>query len=169
MRRDNYNLIINALDDKALYREICKKIKDTDAISFKLMCSVPILSGLCIITLYLMGERLSVWIIIFTGLFGALITYFIFRWEKRNIQMNDTFKSFAEILEAKKIQMEHDVLHMDAVRAGPYSLLRSKEKPRLWRVLKQLQGWGKTEAETAIYGATLIFWLLLPLLILLNI
>jgi hypothetical protein len=168
MKSENFNLIINALDDKALYQEICKKIKDTDAISFRLLGWVPLLSGLSILTLCSMSELLSFWLLMLTGIFGALISYFIFRWEKRNRQMNDTFRSYAEILEAKKIQLENDDLQFVVALAGPYSLLRSKEKPRLWISLNQIQGWGKTEAESAIYGTTILFWLLLPLLALFN-
>lgn len=167
MKSENFNLIINTLDDKVLYQEICKKIKDTEAISFKLLGGVPLLSGLGMLTLCTMSENLSSWILIISGLFGALITYFISRWEKRNRQMNDTFRSYAEILEVKKIQLENDNSPVDMTLAGPYSLLRSKDKPRLLYSMKRLQGWGKSEAETAIYGTTILFWLLLPILVVL--
>lgn len=166
MKSENFNLIINALDDKALYQEICKKIKETDAISFKLLGLVPILSGLGIVTLWSLNENLSSWMMILTGLFGALITYFILRWEKRNIQVSDTFRSYAEILEAKKVQLENDYDSLDVTLAGPYSLLRSKDKPRLLSLSSSFKGWGKAEAETAIYSATILFWLLLPLSVL---
>lgn len=167
MKSENFNLIINALDDKVLYQEICKKIKDTEAISFRLLVWVPLLSGLGMLILCTMSEKLPSWLMIVIGLFGAMITYFIFRWEKRNMQMNDTFRSYAEILEVKKIQLEHDNPPFDMSLAGPYSLLRSKDKPRLWHSMEHLQGWGKSEAETAIYSTTILFWLLLPLLVVL--
>lgn len=166
MKSENFNLIIHPLDDKVLYQEICKKIKETDAISFKLLGMVPIFSGLGIVTLWSQHEALSCWIMSLSGLFGALITYFIFRWEKNNIQVSDTFRNYAEILEAKKVQLENDHDSSDITMAGPYSLLRSKDKPRLLSAPGNSKGWGKAEAESAIYGATILFWLLLPLLVL---
>lgn len=168
MKSENFNLIVNTLDDRALYQEICKKIKVMDAIGFKLICLVPLFSGLSIITLYSLAEYFSSLILIFTGIFGAMITFFIFRWEKRNMQMSNIFRSYAEILEAKKIKLENENQSLEIIMGGPYSLLRSRNKPLLWNSVESLNGWGKLEAETAIYSTTLLYWLLLPILALFS-
>ena len=164
MKRENFNLIIHTLDDRALYLEICKKLKDMEAVSFKLLCLVPLFSGLSIVILCSLAEKFSSLLLILTAVFGALVTFFIFRWEKRNLQMRDIFRSYAEILETKKIQLESENLPHDAGMGGPYSLLRNRGKPMLWHAGESLKGWGKTEAETAIYSTTILFWLLLPVL-----
>jgi hypothetical protein len=160
MKRENFNLIVNTLDDQTLYLEICRKIKETESISCKLLGLVPVISGLGIVTVWLFNERFSIWTLVVIGLFGALITYSVFCWEKSNLLIGDIFRSYAEVLEARKAQME-DTLESTNALAGPYSLLRSKEKPQS---LGNFKKWGKVEAETAIYGATILFWLLLPLL-----
>ncbi len=167
MKNENFNFIVNSLDDKALYQEICKKIKDTDAISFKLLGLVPLVSGLGVLVIWSLVEKMSPWILLLTGLFGALITFFIFHWELKNLQISDTFRRYAEILEAKKVQLENENIPSDSAMAGPFTLLRSKDKPQLLS-LKNLKGWDKKKAEIAIYGTTIVFWLLLSLLVLLN-
>ena len=167
MKSENFNFIVHSLDDKALYAEICKKIKDTNAMSFKLMGLVPLLSVVCMMILCFFAEKLPPSLLVLTCLYGSLVTYFIFRWEKRNMFISDIFKSYAEILETRKTQFEIENQQLDMTLAGPYSLLRSKDESRLLTSLKPLKGWGKKEAETAMYGITIMCWLLLPFLYLL--
>jgi len=166
MKRENLNLIIKTLDDQTLYHEVCRKIREINAVSFKLLCLVPVFSGLTILTLSFLAEKFSNLTLILVGLFGAMITFFIFRWEKRNMQMRDIFRSYAEILETKKTELENENQSIDVFTGGPYSLLRRQNKPMLWDSMEILKRWGKTEAETAIYIATILFWLLLPVLVL---
>jgi hypothetical protein len=165
MKTENFNLNVNALDDKALYEEICKKIKETDAISFKLLGLVPSVSGGGIIILWTEAENLRDMMLVMTGLFGALITYFIYRWEKRNIQTCNTFKLCAEMIEIRKQLLEQSEENVKSVIEGPYRLLRSQGKPKLLGESLSVRGWGKTEAETAIYSVTILFWLVLALMI----
>ncbi len=167
MKSENFNFIVNSLDDKALYREICRRIKGSDAISFKLMVLVPLISLVAIMTICFFVQKMPPPLLVLTSVFGALITYFIFRWEKKNIFIGDTFRSYAEILESKKTQFEIENKKVDMTLAGPYSLLRSKGQFQLLSSLWNLKKWGKIEAETAIYGTTILFWLLLSFLCLL--
>ena len=168
MKRENFNLIINTLDDRALYHEICRKIREINATSFRLLCQIPIFSGLSVLTLCSLAENFSSLTLVMTGLFGAMITLFIFRWHKRNIQIENIFRGYAEILEAKKIEMENENQSDQTFTGGPYSMLGHQDRPKDLDLFQSLNRWGRTEAETAVYSATIIFWLLLPVLVLLG-
>ena len=135
-------------NDLKLYELYLNKIKETDEISFKLLSLVPLISGVGIFTLLTqntikIGENeMQIPIIVFwlTGIFGALITYCIYRWELRNIQ---TCKAYRD--EAKKIEEKE---------LGQVGIFMNFPKTTI----------GKTEAEKGIYFLTIFFWLLLPVL-----
>ena len=162
MKNENYNLNINTLDDKIMYQEVCKKIKETDDISFKLIGLVPLVSGAGMVTLWSQANNIPVPALIFIGIFGALVTYFIYRWERRNIQICETFKNFAAEMESRKQGLDASE-DLEIKADGPYQWLNSQEKPT-WRGRLDKKGWGKTQAEMAIYGCTILFWLLFPLM-----
>ncbi len=166
MKQEYFNLNISTLDDKVLYREICKKIRETDAISFKLLGFVPLVSGTAMIILCLEAEKLPWIVLVFSGLFGAMITFFIYLWERRNVQTCSTFREYACLMEAHKKELESDDSGIEEPD-GPYSLLHSRGKPHLSGKNTSSNGWGKSEAEIAIYGSTTLFWLLLALSVLL--
>jgi len=166
MKSKNFNLNISTLDDKVLYQEICKKIKETDAISFKLLGLVPFVSGAGIVVLWAEAARIPNLALVFAGIFGAVITYFIYRWERRNIQICETFKNYAAEIESRKQNLEQNDVP-EGTQDGPYKWLSHQGKPTLAGSLSN-KGWGKTEAEIAIYGCTILFWLLLPLLVMIS-
>ena len=157
MKTESFNLNINALDDKVLYKVICKKIRESEAFSFKLLWWVPLLSGLIITGFLVFGNYLAPWITLVCALFGAGVTYSIFRWEKRNMQDRQTYREYAEILEAKKMQLEEGEEN-DTVY-GPFTLLSKSAKPHFWGRKESDKGWGKFEAATAIYALTIVFWM----------
>ncbi len=74
------------------------------------------------------------------SLFGATVTFSIFRWELRNIQWCDWL-----LKQAKNI---------DHVGAPPQPKLRISRCKRV--------AVGKTEAETILYLAVILAWLVLP-------
>jgi hypothetical protein len=150
-------------NDLKLYELYLNKIKETDEISFKLLGLVPLLSGAGIFTLLTQNAveidhvqiqipKLIFWV---TGLFGASITYCIYRWELRNIQTCKTYRN-----EARKIE---------ETEPGSIGVFRNfPESPDLLiKVAKKVQfkmQIGKADAEKGIYYLTIIFWLLLPVL-----
>lgn len=69
-------------------------------------------------------------------------------------------------MEAKKKEQEkeQDDEPQEEKFNGPYSLLSSVGKPTFILDRKGAGGWGKTEAETAMYTSTILLWLILPLL-----
>ena len=165
MKTENFNLHIYTLDDQTLYREIGRKIKESNTIGLKLLGLVPLVSGVCVVVLWSQSPYLPGVVMVLVGMFGALVTYFIFRWGKRNRQIYNVFKQYACILEAKKSEQEQEQENELPGEKfnGPYSLLAEEGKPTLIKDRKGAKGWGKTEAESAIYTSTIILWLIMPL------
>lgn len=139
-----------------LYELCLSKIKETDEISFKLMGLVSFVSGVSIYLL-LTQDTIKVdqgiipvpdYVFIMTGIFGALLTFFIYRWEKRNIQSCNHFRDQAKSFEKAICGEEKNV-------PGLYKNFPAS--PKLLGIK-----FGKTEAEKGIYFITFIFWLLIP-------
>jgi hypothetical protein len=129
------------------YSEICTDIRTTDDISFKLLGFVPLVSGVGIFAvLDLLGGNVASWpTTVFVSLFGATITFALFRWELRNIQTCNWLRDRA-------IEIERDELKLTF---GPF----------LGRVnARRFLGieWGKTQAEKLLYTTTIAAWLSLP-------
>lgn len=122
-----------------MYSDVCANIGATDEISFKLLGLVPLISTSLLSWLIKTETKPSVMIAI-VYLFGAVITFAIFRWELRNIQACRWFRARAEEIEAQ---------------------LGFPKRHPTPRVL----GWpiGKTEAEKVVYIATLTMWILTAL------
>jgi len=68
------------------YEQICASIRTTDEISFKLLGLVPLLAGAAI-GVILGGKLAESPFVVFTSLFGAVVTVGLFGWELRNIQI----------------------------------------------------------------------------------
>src|SRR5262245_27626080 len=116
-----------------VYAETCTNIRATDDISFKLMGSVPLLSGAGILTLFFKEtiQPANGRLVVALSLFAALVTLCLFRWELRNIQTCSWLKRRAEGFE------------VIIARA----ILEQPEPPR---------GIGKTEAAKSIYSVTIL-------------
>jgi hypothetical protein len=130
------------------YSEICADIRTTDDISFKLLGFVPLVSGIGIFAvLDLLGGKVASWpTTVFVSLFGATITYALFRWELRNIQICKWLRCRAEDLERDELRLT----------VGPF-LGREKKGPKFLG-----HRMGKEGAEKLLYTATIAAWLSLP-------
>jgi hypothetical protein len=121
-----------------LYQEIRADIRATDEISFKLMGLVPLVSGAAFLTFFFEDKvRAQPHVVVALSLFAALITLGLFRWELRNIQTCSWLLRRSEAMEEK------------ATGIKP-----ARPKPP--------RGFGKTEAEKAVYSVTILTWLLMP-------
>lgn len=71
-----------------IYEQICTNIRVTDEISFKLIRLVPILSGsgIGLLTFLEKSSYLSPATVILISIFGAVVTFGVFRWELCNIE-----------------------------------------------------------------------------------
>jgi hypothetical protein len=129
------------------YSEICTDIRTTDDISFKLLGFVPLVSGIGIFAvLDLLGGGVAPWpTTVFVSLFGATITFALFRWELRNIQICKWLRKRAEDLERDELKLT----------AGPF-LGRHDAPMFLGHHI------GKEQAEKLLYTTTIAAWLSLP-------
>src|SRR6266516_134668 len=76
-----------APSDDAVYHEIYEQVRAKDDVSFKLLSLVPLISGAGISVL--VKTDIAWGLKCFVSLFGATVTFSIFRWELRNIQWFD--------------------------------------------------------------------------------
>jgi hypothetical protein len=123
--------------DDARYQQIYEQVRAKDDVRFKLLSLVPLISGAGISIL--VRTDLAWGLKCFVSLFGAIVTFSIFRWELRNIQWCDWL-----------LKQAQDIDHV-----GP------PPQPRL-RVGRKRVAVGKTEAETILYLAVILAWLVLP-------
>jgi hypothetical protein len=139
-----------ALTAEKLYAELCSSIRTTDEISFKLLGLVPLVSGAGIV-LALDDNRPWSPMTIFIGLFGAAVTFAIYRWEVRNINICKWLRDRACDLEREELGLaaKGQFYKRDDPPNGPPKVLG-------WRM-------GKTEAERLLYAVTIGAWLLLPI------
>jgi hypothetical protein len=145
-----------------LYKGICDNIRVTDETSFKLLGTVPIAAGIGSSALTIL-EKSKLPSDTYTGLavlglsvFGALITYGLFRWELRNIQKCKWLISRAAMLERKLFSHCINQPQFDGIASEKdlgASKLNSISLSSTWKF-----PWGKTEAEKLIYWAAIGTW-----------
>jgi hypothetical protein len=124
--------------DDAQYQQLYEQVRAKDDISFKLLSLVPLISGAGISIL--VKTDIAWGLKCFVSLFGATVTFSIFRWELRNIQWCDWL-----LKQARQIE---------SVDPPP--------EPKLRISLHKRVAVGKTEAETILYMTVILAWLLLP-------
>ena len=112
-----------------LYIQAYTNMRATDEISLRLLAAIPFVSGVGISLLvrkpteaFPAGARLLV------CLFAAVVTFAIYRWERRNISSCKHYRSYAAELENK------------------YGISPTGQKPSQKNRLLSWR-WGKTEAE----------------------
>lgn len=148
------------------YSEICENIRTLDANSFKLLSFVPLISGSAIVAVLLKGEAGLSWITILLSLVGALVTFGLYRWEFRNIQICKWLQERANAIERNYFGVERGKEQF-AIRAEqPPPRFENSNYDNLHRFLG-LSIFQRT-AEKIIYWTTIIAWLVLPLVVYLR-
>jgi len=139
-----------------IYKEVCGNIRATDEISFKLLGLVPTFAGaaagaLTVLEKSALLKDASSWAVLALAAVGFGITFGLFRWELRNIQKCDWLIDRAAELERYALAGGDK-----PPQRIQYAGWGDEPKPRLpgWK-----WPWGKTEAETAVYLASLAAWL----------
>ena len=124
-----------------LYIQAYTNMRATDEISLKLLAAIPFVSGVGISLLvrkpteaFPAGARLLV------SLFAAVVTFAIYRWERRNISNCRYYRSYAARLEDK------------------YGISPTGQKPSKKNRFFSRR-WGKTEAEILLYFTVIAGWL----------
>lgn len=154
-----------AMPEKS-YAEICENIRSLDANSFKLLSFVPIVSGSAIVVVLLKGEAGLSWVTILLSLAGAFVTFGLYRWEFRNIQICKWLQECAD-------QIEREVF---GVKQGKeqFAIRTQKIPPKFdnpdYDNLHKLFDFPiyQRTAEKIIYWTTIIAWLVLPLAVYLR-
>lgn len=155
----------HAMPEKT-YTEICENIRALDSNSFKLLSFVPLVSGSAIMAVFLKGEAGISWITILFSLAGALVTFGLYRWEFRNIQICKWLQKCAIEIERNQFGVEEG--------KEQFAIRMQKNPPKFMNpdfdTLHMLLGIPITQrtAEHIIYWTTIIAWLLLPLAVLLT-
>ena len=126
------------------YTNLNNNIRFTDDISFKLLGLVPLFSGSGMLVAVLKSEWFWTPAIYPIAAFGALVTFGLFRWELRNIQICLWLIACGQAVEEAE----------DPSKPGQF-YQRPSAPMRI----------GKTQAEKLIYGVTVFTWLLLPWLV----
>jgi hypothetical protein len=146
-------------DAKQLYDQVCANIRATDEISFKLLSLVPLVSGGGITILLSTNTSLArLPLVVFVGVFGALVTFGLFRWELRNIQTCSRLIRLGASLERERFKLPS---------TGQFSGRRNEPAPPLYAGSLRVPAFfrqeiGKRAAEKIIYPAVIVAWLLLP-------
>ncbi len=135
-----------------VYREVCAHIRATDDISLKLLAAVPLATGIGITILVrtstqdLPGAARSA-----LSLFAAVITFAIYRWERKNIATCGHFREWAAVLERDHFKLPLPIVEAGAPRTRPHGGVSA---PAFFG-----QSWGKTQAEILLYWAVIVSWL----------
>lgn len=137
----------------ARYQQICENIRFTDSISFKLLGFVPLISTGSITGLVTTLDASNGWYVFYISLFAALITYFLFMWELRNI-------SKCNVLICEREKLEHEIHATKKTK----NKLKNCRQPKN-RGCKAFLRFGKTEAEKGLYALVVMSWLPLPLVL----
>jgi hypothetical protein len=135
---------VATVSPERIYAEVRAGIRETDAISFKLLGLVPLVSGATLIGLVLQTRQLQPGVVVLLALFAAGITLGLFRWELRNVQTCRWLIKYVDALEAQALAAN-----------GVGDVLRRRPDSPQWV--------GKAAAEKLIYTTTITAWLALPI------
>ena len=135
-----------------LYHEVCEHIRATDDTSLKLLAAVPIATGIGITLLIRPSTPdLADGARSLLSLFAAVVTFAIYRWERKNIATCGHYRDWAAVLERDHFRLPAPADEGPAPRTYPHG--------RITAPAFAGQSWGKTQAETLLYWTVIVGWL----------
>lgn len=159
------------------YAEICNNIRALDQNSFQLLRFVPLVTTAAILGLaFLDIPFLVLWLISWVG---AAVTFGLYRWEMRNVQI-------CKWLQERAVEIERTGFNVSGKTQFAFRLIElparpSFDNPKLndldtqkifgWTVkFKRGEPFRFTQrvAERIIYGATILAWLAMPVAVWLS-
>jgi hypothetical protein len=142
-------------DPADVYREVCAHIRATDEISLKLLAAVPLATGVGITLLVKApSTNLPDSARALLGLFAAVVTFAIYRWERKNIATCSHFREWAAILER-----DYFKLSLPPGKDSKQGVLpHGKVSPVPSGSKLPGRSWGKTEAENLLYWTAILSW-----------
>ncbi|MER7417294.1 hypothetical protein ABT346_10985 [Micromonospora peucetia] len=134
-----------------VYQEICANIRATDEVSLKLLAAVPLVTGVGIVLLMRApGGRIPDIAIVLLSVFASLVTFAVYRWERKNAENCRHFRRWAAALEQDFFGLRQEDLE-SAPMVLPHARIAA---PRFLGL-----AWTKTEALALLYGAAILGWL----------
>ena len=143
-----------------LHAEICTNIRALDDNSFRLLSFVPLVTGSAIgVVLLKAGTRFS-WVIVLLSLVGAIVTFGLYRWERRNVQICKWLQGRADEIERDQFGITSGKEQFAIRTKNPSSGFEDFE----YKDLHIFHGFSiyQRSAERIIYWAAISAWLLLP-------
>lgn len=135
-----------------LYHEVCEHIRATDDTSLKLLAAVPLATGIGITLLVRPSTPdLADGARSLLSLFAAVVTFAIYRWERKNIATCAHYREWAAVLERDHFRLPLPADEGPARRAYPHGSITAPAFAG--------QSWGKTQAEVLLYWAVIVSWL----------
>jgi hypothetical protein len=133
-----------------VYREVCAGIRATDEVSLKLLAAVPLAAGIGIPLLVRSPSAFVPGVArCLLGLFAAVATFSIYRWERKNVATCSHLRRWAATLERDHFRLAPG--ESQRVGSAPHGAIPGP--PFLGRQ------WGKTQAEALLYWAVILGWL----------
>src|SRR6266566_184644 len=153
MASDDGDERARALTVDQRYVQMCMDIRFTDEVSLKLLALVPLVSGAGILTALFAATHRSpseaAILAAFIGVFGAITTFAIYRWEVRNSQFCSHL--IRQVTDLEGLSSSGGKGHyLGRPEAPTFSFGFGKRRV------------GKTEAERILYVAVILSWLALP-------
>jgi|GEM_PF-2657512 len=138
-------------DPNILYQELCAHARATDEISLKLMTAIPLVTGIGIVLLMRSpGAAVPQVAVVLLSLFAAVVTFAIYRWERKNMENCRHFRRWAATLER-----DYYGLRLDGSDLTPGVLPHGRiPPPRRFGL-----AWTKTEALRLLYGVAIVGWI----------
>jgi hypothetical protein len=138
-------------DMNIVYQELCAHTRATDEISLKLMTAIPLVTGIGIVLLMRApGTAVPQAAVVLLSLFAALVTFAIYRWERKNMENCRHFRRWAAFIE-----QDYYGLRQDGVSSTPNALPHGRiPPPRRFGL-----AWTKTEALRLLYWVAILGWI----------
>lgn len=133
-----------------LHRVWSEQLRATDEISLKLLAIVPTITavGISLLIPKDLSAKAASPQMIAIGIFGAWISFLVYLWERRNIQICKWHRDRISAIEKAELGVSERVVNADDVNLGdPPPVLK-------WNV-------GKSSAECLIYTSVIVAWLAL--------
>jgi hypothetical protein len=142
----------DSADLNNVYREVCAEIRATDEISLKLLAAVPLATGIGItLVVRTSSSTLAGPARALLCLFAALVTFAIYRWERKNIATCSHLPKWAASLERNYFMLADEARFAPPQRALPHERVAP---PRILGMT-----WHKTEAVKLLYWTAILGWL----------
>jgi hypothetical protein len=134
-----------------IYIQALTTMRSTDDISLRLLAAVPVVSGIGITLLVRQPtSALPDGAKLFLSTFAALVTFAIYRWERRNMSHCRHLRGWAAELESR---------HLDKLRSAVGIALRDAPHGDNSSGRFLSKTWGKTQAELLLYLTAIVSWL----------